>query len=142
MKRSDLRRCVWALVEKNKVLVILWLLYWVIALPMLLRATSFGNAFPQLIVLFLLTAVLWADFSVPCYDLLIKRSLIERTVHVNYARTYVSKHGRWTEVKTSEIRQGLSYHRPIPDDLIVNKRLTIAYLPRSCIILYVENPLD
>ena len=35
MKRSDLRRCVWALVEKNKVLVILWLLYWVIALSTL-----------------------------------------------------------------------------------------------------------
>ncbi len=142
MKNSNLRRCVWALFEKNKVLVILWLLYWPIALPMLLRAASLGNAFPQLIILFMLTVLLWADFFVPCYELLIRKSMIERTVHVNYARTYISKHGQWTEVKTSEIREGFSYHKPIPDDMIVNKRLTIGYLPKSRIILYVEKPKD
>ena len=140
MKRSNLRCCLWGLVEKNRILVVLWLLYWPIALPTLLRTPDLGKALPQLIVLLLLTVSLCPDFLVPCYELLIRKSLIEQTVHVNYARTYVSKHGHWTEVKTSEIREGLSYHKPIPEDMIVNKRLTIGYLPKAQIILYIQKP--
>ena len=67
-------------------------------------------------------------------------ALIERTVHVNYAKTCFSKAGTFTAVKTCEIREGLSYHKPIPDDMIVGKRLTIVYLPKACVILYVEKP--
>ena len=140
MKKGNLRCCLWALLAKNRILVVLWLLYWPIALPTLLRTTDLGKALPQLIVLLLLTVLLWSDFLVPCYELLIRKSLIVQTVHVNYARTYISKHGRWTDVKTCEIREGLSYHKPIPDDMIVNKRLTIGYLPKSRIILYVDKP--
>ena len=45
-----------------------------------------------------------------------------------------------TSVKTSEIREGLRYHEPIPEDMIVDKKLTIGYLPKSLIILYVKRP--
>ena len=142
MKRSNARRCLHALIEKNKVLLIIWLLFWPFALLTQFRSFSFGNAFAQLFVLVVLTKLLWDDFLSPCCELFIKKTLIERTVHVNYAHTCFSKSGTFTAVKTCEIREGLRYHKPIPDDMIVDKRLTIGYLPKSCIILYVDRPSD
>ena len=142
MKRSNMRRCLQALIEKNKVLLIIWLLFGFVFLATQLHAFNSDLALTQLLPLGLLTVLLWPDFLDPCYELLIKKSPIERTVHVNYARTYFSKSGPYTEVKTCEIREGLIYHKPIPDDMIVGKRLTIGYLPKACVILYVEKPKD
>ena len=142
MKRSNMRRCLLALIAKNKVLLILFVLFWPVALVSQLRSFSAENLFGQLFFLVTFIYLLWDRFFLPCYELLIRKSLIERTVHVNYARTYYSKSGPYTAVKTCEIREGLSYHEPIPDDMIVNKHLTIGYLPKSCIILYVDKPTD
>ncbi len=143
MKKSNVRRCLQALIEKNKVLLVIWLLFWPIALISQFRFFSLGNAFAQLFCLAVLTKFLWDDFLGPCCELLIKKALIERTVHVNYARaTITSKSGRYTEVKTCEIPEELRYHKPISDDMIVDKRLTIGYLPKSLVILYVEKPKD
>ena len=142
MKRSNMRRCLLALIAKNKVLLILFVLFWPVALVSQLRSFSAENLFGQLFFLVTFIYLLWDRFFLPCYELLIRKSLIERTVHVNYARTYYSKSGPYTAVKTCEIREALSYHEPIPDDMIVNNRLTIGYLPKSCIILYVDKPTD
>ena len=143
MKKSNVRRCLQALIVKNKVLLIIWLLFWPIALISQFRSFSFGKAFAQLFSLAVLTKFLWDDFLGPCCELLIKKALIERPVHVNYARvTITAKSGRYTEVKTCEIPEELRYHKPIPDDMFVNKCLTIGYLPKSCIILYVDKPTD
>lgn len=142
MRKSNVRRCLQALIEKNKVLLVIWLLFWPIALISQIRSFSLGNAFAQLFSIAVLTKFLWDDFLGPCCELLIKKALIERTVHVNYAKTCFSKAGTFTAVKTCEIREGLSYHKPIPDDMIINKRLTIGYLPKACVILYVEKPKD
>ena len=142
MRKSNVRRCLQALIEKNKVLLVIWLLFWPIALISQFRSFSLGNAFAQLFSIAVLTKFLWDDFLGPCCELLIKKALIERTVHVNYARTCFSKSGPYTDVKTCEIPEGLSYHKPIPDDMIVGKRLTIGYLPKACVILYVEKPKD
>ena len=142
MKRSNMRRCLLALIAKNQVLLILFVLFWPIALLSQLRSFSAANLFGQFFFLATFIYLLWDSFFLPCYELLIRKSLIERTVHVNYARTYYFKSGPYTDVKTCEIREGLSYHEPIPDDMIVNNRLTIGYLPKSCIILYVDKPTD
>ncbi|MBQ4579465.1 MAG: hypothetical protein IJA83_02280 [Clostridia bacterium] len=142
MRKSNVRRCLQALIEKNKVLLVIWLLFWPIALISQFRSFSLGNAFAQLFSIAVLTKFLWDDFLGPCCELLIKKALIERTVHVNYAKTCFSKAGTFTAVKTCEIREGLSYHKPILDDMIINKRLTIGYLPKACVILYVEKPKD
>lgn len=142
MKRSNMRRCLLALIDKNKILLIFFLLFWPIALISQFRSFSLSNAFAQLFCLAVLTKFLWDNFLGPCCELLIKKALIERTVHVNSARVCYAKSGTFTIVKTCEIRPGLRYHKPIPDDMIVNKRLTIGYLPKSHIILYVEKPKD
>ena len=143
MKRSNMRRCLQALIEKNKVLLVIWLLWGGVFLTTQLHAFNLDLALTQLLPLGLLTVLLWPDFLDPCYELLIKKSLIERTVHVNYARaTIPTKGSRFTEVRTCEIPEELRYHKPIPDDMIVGKRLTIGYLPKACVILYVEKPKD
>ena len=142
MKKGNMRRCLLALMAKNQVLLILFVLFWPIALVSQLRSFSTEKLFGQLFFLAVFIYLLWDNFFVPCYELLIRKALIERTVHVNYARTWYSKSGPYTAVKTCEIREGLSYHEPIPDDMIVGKRLTIGYLPKSCIILYVARPTD
>ena len=142
MKRSNMRRCLLALIAKNKVLLIFFLLFWPIALLSQIRSFSVEKVFAQLFFLLSFIYLLWGNFIVPCYELLIRKALIERTVHVNYARTYFSKSGPYTDVKTCEIHEGLSYHKPIPDDMIVGQRLTIGYLPKACVILYVEKPKD
>ena len=143
MKRSNMRRCLQALIEKNKVLLVIWLLWGFVFLTTQLHAFNLDLALTQLLPLGLLTVLLWPDFLDPCYELLIKKSLIERTVHVNYARaTIPTKGSRFTEVRTCEIPEELRYHKPIPDDMIINKRLTIGYLPKACVILYVEKPKE
>ena len=142
MKRNNVRRCLLALIARNRVLLILFLLFWPISLLSQLRSFSVEKLFAQFFFLAAFIYLLWDYFLVPCFELLIRKALIERTVHVNYARTYFSKSGPYTSVKTCEIREGLSYHEPIPDNMIVNKRLTIGYLPKSCIILYVDKLAD
>ena len=143
MKKSNVRRCLLALIEKNKVLLVIWLLWGVVFLTTQLHAFNLDLALTQLLPLGLLTVLLWPDFLGPCCELLIKKALIERTVHVNYARaTITSKSGRYTEVKTCEIPEELRYYKPITDDMIVDKRLTIGYLPKAHVILYVEKPKD
>lgn len=142
MKRSNMQRCLLALISKNKVLLILFVLFWPVALASQLRSFSAAKLFGQLFFLAAFIYLLWASFILPCYELLIRKALVERTVHVNYARTYYSNSGPYTAVKTCEIREGLSYHKPIPEDMIVDKKLTIGYLPKSCIILYVDKPTD
>lgn len=145
MKKGDIGRGLCALLSQNYLLILLWLLWW----PVNLRALIAGftgdgmmlNAIARLATLGLLTYFSWSDLLSPGYELLVKRALIERTVHVNYAQTcYPSKGRRFTAVKTCEIREGLRYHAPIPEDMIVDKKLTIGYLPKSCIILYVKRP--
>ena len=143
MKKSNVQRCLQALIEKNKVLLIIWLLLGFVCLATQIHSFNLAHTVTQLLPLGLLTVLLWPDFLDPCYELLIKKSLFERTVHVNYARaTYTAKSGRYTEVKTCEIPEELRYHKPIPDDMIVNNRLTIGYLPKSRVILYVDKPKD
>ena len=142
MKKSNVRRCLQALIEKNKVLLIIWLLLGFVCLATQIHSFNLALTVTQLLPLGLLTVLLWPDFLGPCCELLIKKALIERTVHINYAKTCYSKAGTFTAVKTCEIRKGLSYHKPIPDDMIVDKRLTIGYLPKSLVILYVEKPKD
>lgn len=143
MKKSNVRRCLQALIEKNKVLLVIWLLLGFVCLATQIHSFNLALTVTQLLPLGLLTVLLWPDFLGPCCELLIKKALIERTVHVNYARaTITSKSGRYTEVKTCEIPEELRYHKPISDDMIVDKRLTIGYLPKSLVILYVEKPKD
>lgn len=142
MKKSSVRRCLLALFENNKVLLVIWLLFWPIALISQFRSFSLGNAFAQLFCIAVLTVFLWKDFLGPCYELLFRKALIVRTVHVNSARVCYAKSGTFTIVKTCEIRPGLRYHKPIPEEMIVDNRLTIGYLPKACIILYVNKPSD
>ena len=143
MKKSNVRRCLQALIVKNKVLLIIWLLLGFVCLATQVHSFNLTLTLTQLLPLGLITVLLWLDFLGPCCELLIKKALIERTVHVNYARvTITAKSGRYTEVKTCEIPEELRYHKPIPDDMIINKRLTIGYLPKSRVILYVNKPED
>ena len=141
MKRSNVQRCLLALIEKNQVLLIIWLLFWPIALLIQLRSFNAGNAFSMLFCIAVLTIFLLKDFIDPCCELLFKKALIERTVHVNCARaTIPTKGSRFTEVRTCEIPEALRYHKPIPEEMILDNRLTIGYLPKACIILYVDKP--
>ena len=140
MKRSNVQRCLLALIEKNQVLLIIWLLFWPIALLIQLRSFNAGNAFSMLFCIAVLTIFLLKDFIGPCCELLFKKALIERTVHVNFARTCYSQSGAFTIVKACEIREGLRYHKPIAEEMILDNRLTIGYLPKACIILYVDKP--
>lgn len=145
MKKGDIRRGLRTLLGQNYLLILLWLLWW----PINLRAIIAGftgnslmlNAIARLATLGLLTYFSWSDLLRPGYELLINRALMERTVHVNCAQTYYpSKGRRYTDVKTCEIREGLRYHEPIPEDMIVDKKLTIGYLPKAGIILYIKKP--
>ena len=134
-----------ALLGKNYLLILLWLLWWPVNLGSLIAAfTGNGmllNAIARLAVLALLTFFLWRELLSPGHELLIRRALIERTVHINWAKHLQMRGGLGaTSVKTSEIREGLRYHEPIPEDMIVDKKLTIGYLPKSLIILYVKRP--
>ncbi|MBQ8555914.1 MAG: hypothetical protein IJ438_08585 [Clostridia bacterium] len=149
MKKGDIQRGLRGLIEspKVKVLLILWLLYWPIVFPKLLNAFALDVAGiiiyggPVLLLGGIISWFLYCDFLRPCHELLVKKALIERTVHVNWAKYWQSPRGLGScGVKTCEIREGLSYHKPIPDDMIVNNRLTIGYLPKACIILYVQKP--
>lgn len=140
MKRNDMRRCMRTLAERSWLLLTIWLLFWPIALLTQLRSFNAGNAFAQLFCIAVLTVFLWKDFLDPCCELLFKKALIERTVHVNSARTCYSQSGAFTIVKACEIREGLRYHKPIPEEMILDNRLTIGYLPKACIILYVDKP--
>ena len=141
MKKSNVRRCLQALIEKNKVLLIIWLLLGFVCLATQVHSFNLTLTLTQLLPLGLLTVLLWPDFLDPLCELLIKKSLIERTVHVNYVRTTIpTKGSRFTEVRTCEIPEALRYHKPIPDEMIVDKRLTIGYLPKARLILYVEKP--
>ena len=145
MKSGDVGRGLRALLSKNYLLILLWLLWWPVNLGSLI-ATFTGNGMllhtiTRLTALALLTFLLWRGLLSPGYELLIKRALIERTVHINWAKHFRSGSGLGaTGVKTSELREGLRYHEPIPEDMIVNKRLTIGYLPKAKIILYIKKP--
>lgn len=147
MKKGDIRRGLLALLSSNYLLLLLWLLWWPINLHTLIASLSDDdillNAIARLALLGILTYFLWKKLLAPGYELLVKQALVERTVHINWAKHLQMRGGMGaTSVKTCEIREGLSYHKPIPDDMIVDKRLTIGYLPKSCIILYVDRPSD
>lgn len=145
MKNGDIGRGLRALLGKNYLLILLWLLWWPVNLGSLIAAFT-GNgmllkAIARLAFFAMLTFFLWRGLLSPGYELLIKRALIERTVHINWAKHFRSGSGLGaTSVKTSELREGLRYHEPIPEDMIVNKRLTIGYLPKAKIILYIKKP--
>lgn len=145
MKSGDVGRGLRALLGKNYLLILLWLLWWPVNLRSLIASfTGNGmllNAIARLAIFALLTFFLWRGLLSPGYELLIKRALIERTVHINWAKHFRPGSGLGvTSVKTSELREGLRYHEPIPEDMIVNKRLTIGYLPGAGIILYIKKP--
>jgi len=147
MKKGNTRRGLRALLSKNYPLILLWLLWWPINLQSLIQGFIADgmllNVIARLAMLGVLTFFLWKHLLSPVYEMLVKKALIERTVHINWAKHLHMRGGLGiTSVKTCELREGLSYHKPIADDMIVDKRLTIGYLPKSRVILYVEKPKD
>ena len=89
MRKGDIGRGLRVLLSQNYLLMLLWLLWW----PVNLRAIIAGftgnglmlNAIARLVLLGILTYFLWKGLLAPGYELLIRRALIERTVHINWA---------------------------------------------------------
>ena len=89
MRKGDIGRGLRVLLSQNYLLMLLWLLWW----PVNLRAIIAGftgnglmlNAIARLVLLGILTYFLWKGLLSPGYELLIRRALIERTVHSNWA---------------------------------------------------------
>lgn len=150
MKKGDTRKAATALLQRTTVHMIVFPVFWFFLAPKLYQSFIKLDIFaaiigflPWILAAIILTYGFWCDVVRPWYELLCESGLIERTIHVNSKQVGQKRFGHDVcYIKSCEVHEALQFHKLIPDDFIVDERLTIGYLPKSKLILYVDRPAE